>query len=1033
MKRKLMLFITCLFIGLGFATAQKRVTGVVISSEDNEPVVGASVLVKGTTLGTITDMDGKFVLANVPNASKTLVVSYIGMKTQELTISPTMKIVLESDSKQMDEVVVVGYGVQRKKDLTSSISKVGGKDISELTAGSFDTQLAGRAAGVQVSTPSATLGTVPVYQVRGVSSMTSGTQPLVVVDGMPVVSGDMSETGTTGVAYNSMADINPNDIESIEILKDGAATAIYGSRAANGVVLITTKKGTQGKTKLTYDGSLSWSSATKRYDLLNADQFKTVQDMLYGTWGDSSPAVNDGTDTDWQDYVMRTAFQHSHTLAASGGNDKSQYYFSLGYSNQEGIVRANSMERYNVKATLDHKVNKWLKVGFNVQASRNSINGQLNSENSLSGAMYAAIQMLPNVSPYDSSNPTGYNITGKALGKGSNTEEINNSLPNIIWVLDNNKYKNTNTRVLAGGYGEITFLPGLTFRTQANVDYSMVEGFTYWNPDSGDGYSYKGVIDDSHAKYNSWNWQNILNFNHTFNGVHNVSATAVQEYNYTGYDYTQGEVEGLSDKFFSDHIISNTYSQQFVYGNKTYYGIASYLLRGNYNYNNKYYLGASVRRDGLSRLSKDCRWGTFWGTSLAWRISREKFWKENFLVNDLRFRASYAKVGNSELGSNFPYLGTYASGIYGDQSSIGWSNMGNSNLKWESTGTYDIGFDGGMFGNRLTFEAAYWQKDSKDLVMQVTTAASIGIPSNSYYANNGKVRNSGFEFTVGGDIARSKDFTWHADVNFSTQHNEVKELNNHADVLADNYTIIREGESFRSLYGFEYCGVNKANGYPIWKKGDGSFVQLDLLGSYDYAVYDSSNPTDVSKSASLDPNSDRKILGSVLPTWFGGITNTFRYKDWDATIFLRYSGGNKIMNATTQETLLNLNFCNQGTEILNCWKSATDTGDGQMPIVGHGDGAALFNTDYTDSHFVEKGDYLKLAQLAIGYTLPKSLVSKLDMTNIRFYVQAQNLFTITGYSGLDPESRSSNTKRMGVDYNSMPQQRTFTFGASITF
>lgn len=617
MKRKLMLLVTCLFIGLGFATAQRRVTGVVISSEDNEPVVGASVLVKGTNTGTITDLDGKFVLPNVPNSAKNLVISYIGMKSQEVTITSTMKIVLVSDSKQMDEIVVVGYGVQRKKDLTSSISKVGGKDLAELTASSFDTQLAGRAAGVQVSTPSATLGTVPVYQIRGVSSMTSSTQPLIVVDGMPVVSGDMSETGTTGVAYNSMSDINPNDIESIEILKDGAATAIYGSRAANGVVLITTKKGAKGKTKFTYDGSLSWSSATKRYDLLNADQFKEVEDMLYGNWGETSPAVNDGTDTDWQDYVMRTAFQHSHNIAASGGTDKSQYYFSLGYTNQEGIIRANSMERYNIKATLDQNVNKWLKVGFNVQASRNTICGQLNSENSLSGAMYAAMQMLPNVSVYDSSNSTGYNITGKALGKGSNLDEIDNSLPNIVWVLDNNKYKNTNTRILAGGYAEATLLPGLTFKSQANVDYSMVEGFTYWDPDSGDGYSYGGLIDDSHAKYNSWNWQNILNFNRTFNGVHNLSATAVQEYNYTGYDYTDSEVEGLSDKFFSSHIISNTYEQQFIYGNKTSYGMASYMLRGNYNYNSKYYLGASIRRDGLSRLSKDNRWGTFWGASMA--------------------------------------------------------------------------------------------------------------------------------------------------------------------------------------------------------------------------------------------------------------------------------------------------------------------------------------------------------------------------------------------------------------------------------
>lgn len=1034
MRKKLMLLMACLLVEIGMAMAQMKVTGVVLSSEDNEPVVGASVLVRGTTIGTITDINGKFDLANVPETAKTLMVSYIGMKTQEVAIKNVpLKIILQSDTRQIDEVVVVGYGMQRKKDLTSSISKVGGSDLAELATGSFDTQLAGRAAGVQVSTPSANLGAVPVYQIRGVSSMTSSTQPLIVIDGMPVVSGDMSETGS-GATYNSMSDINPNDIESVEILKDGAATAIYGSRAANGVVLITTKRGSKGKVKFSYDGTFSWASATKRYDLCNAAQFKEIQDLLYGNWGEESPAINDGTDTDWQDYVLRTAFQHSHNVSASGGTDKSQYYFSLGYSNQQGIVISNSMERFNIKGVLDQEVNKWLKVGFNVQASRNTINGQLNSENSLSGAIYAACQMLPNVSVYDPNNSTGYNTTGKALGKGSNRDEIDNSIPNVMWVLENNVYRNSNTRVLGGGYAEVKLLDGLTFRTQANVDYSMVEGYTYWNPDSGDGYSYGGLIDNSHAKYNNWNWQNVLNFYRTFNNVHNVSATAVQEYNYSSYEYTESEVEGLSDKFFSDHIISNTYEQQFVYGSKNFYGMASYLLRANYNYDNKYYIGASIRRDGLSRLSADNRWGTFWGASAAWRISREGFWKENFLVNDLRIRGSYAVVGNSDLGSNyFPYLGTYGSKAYGDQKGIAWNNMGNSNLKWESTGTFDIGIDGALLNNRITFEAAYWQKDSKDLVMQITTASSMGIPYNYYYDNNGKVRNSGLEFSINAEVIHNKDFSWHIDANFSTQKNTVKELNNHTDVLSDDYTIIREGESYRSLYGYEYYGVNAANGNPIWVKGDGSLVQLDTFGSYDYVVYDPSNPSDVSQASSLDPNSDRKILGSVLPKWFGGITNTFKYKNWDATVFLRYSGGNKIMNATRQNTLMNTNFCNQGTEILNCWKSTSDPGDGMTPKVGYGDASALFNQGYTDSHFVEKGDYLKLAQLAIGYTVPKSLTSKLDLTNVRFFVQAQNLLTITGYKGLDPESRSSNTDRIGVDWNSMPQQRSFTLGASITF
>ena len=482
MKRLTNLFLCMSAASVAVVTAQTtKVTGTVVSADDDSPVIGASVVVAGTTTGTVTDYNGAFTL-DVPSGAKTLIISYIGMESVQVPVKPIVSVVMKSDAQDLDEVVVVGYGTQRKKDVTSAISKVGGKDLGELQVGSFDTQLAGRAAGVQVSTGDASLGSVPKYQIRGVASMTSSTQPLIVVDGMPVVSGDMTETSSEGSSYNAMSDINPNDIESVEILKDGAATAIYGSRAANGVILITTKRGSQGKMKLTYDGSISWSIATKRYDLLNAAEFKEIQDILYGNWGDESPAVNDGTDTDWQDWVLRTAFQHSHTLSASGGTEKTQYYFSVGYTNQEGIIRSNSMERYNIKANLDQKVNKWLKVGMNTQTTRNTIYGQANGTNSLSGAMFAATRMLPNVSVMDPNNPTGYNISAKSLGKGANKDEITNSVPNIVWVLDNNVYKNSNTRVMAGSYGEITILPELIFKTQAGVDYSMVKGDLYWNP-----------------------------------------------------------------------------------------------------------------------------------------------------------------------------------------------------------------------------------------------------------------------------------------------------------------------------------------------------------------------------------------------------------------------------------------------------------------------------------------------------------------------------------------------------------------------
>jgi outer membrane receptor protein involved in Fe transport len=349
-------------------------------------------------------------------------------------------------------------------------------------------------------------------------------------------------------------------------------------------------------------------------------------------------------------------------------------------------------------------------------------------------------------------------------------------------------------------------------------------------------------------------------------------------------------------------------------------------------------------------------------------------------------------------------------------------------LKWESTETFDIGLDGTLFDGRLSFEFAYFQKNTKDLVLEVPTAPTIGIPGNSYYNNVGKVQNSGWEFTIGATPVSGRDFRWQTDFNFSLMKNKVKQLVDGADIIG-KYVITREGESFQSIYGFDYYGVNKENGNPVWRKTDGSLVQFDTFGEYDYAVYDPANPGDVSKPSSLSASDDRKILGSSLPKWYGGFNNTLTYKDFDLNIFIRFSGGNKIMDATRQSSLLNMDFSNNGKEILGRWQSKENPGDGKTPKIGYGDSDPLFNTSFADSHFVQNGDYLKLSNLTLGYTLPRHLLSRLDMTKMRFYIQGQNLLTITGYDGLDPESST----RRGADWDGMPQQRIFTIGANITF
>ena len=1025
-------------------TAQTtRVTGSVTSAEDNEPVIGASVVVKGTTTGTITAFDGSFSL-DVPANAGTLIISYIGMKSREVPVAARVNVVLETDAQTIDEVVVVGYGTQKKKDVTSSIAKVGGEDISNLAAPSFESQLAGRAAGVQVTTESGMVGAAPKFQIRGFSTISSGSQPLIIIDGIPMTSGEKQQLYGR---YNPLGDVNPNDIQSIEILKDGAATAVYGSRAANGVVLITTKKGSKGNVKVTYDGFIGSSQAAKLHDLLNAEEFVTIANEKFENWGEEGPAVLDpkGVDTNWNDHIFRSALQQNHSVAASGGTDRSQYYASIGYTNMEGIIRSSSQERYTVNANVTQTANKWLQIGANIQAARSTLHGAMNGENSLGSVGFAGTRMLPNVNPFNTDDPTGYNIDAenrKALGRGPNKSYIDNGIQNIVWALDNNLNLTRSTRVIGGGFAEITFLEGLTLRTQGGMDYTLLNDFLRWDSESGDGYGYGGLLEEYNTIYYNWNWQNVLNFTRTFGGVHNVSATAVQEYTHTDYEYVWAEALQLSDKFFSEHIISDTFGEKGVGGYKSSNGLASYLLRGNYNYDSKYYLSASARRDGLSKLPVDTRWGTFVGGSLAWRLSRESFWAESSIgswFNDLRLRASMATIGNSDLGSDFPYLGTYSAKDFGTQKGIGWSNMGNDRLKWESTQTYDLGVDGTLFDGRLSFELAYFRKNTRDLVMEVPTPPTLGIPGNSYYDNIGKIQNSGLEFSLSATPVASKDFTWQTDFNLTFVKNKVIELLDGQDILESgtvSYVITREGESFKSLYGFDYYGGNKENGNPIWRKADGSLVQFDTFGSYDYKVYDPTNPADVSQDSSLSTTEDRKILGSSSPTWYGGFNNTFTYKGFDLTVFFRFSGGNKIMNATRQKSLLNMDFANNGKEILGRWQSKENPGDGQTPRIGYGDDDPLFNASFADSHFVEDGSFLKLSNIALGYTLPRQITSKLDVSKIRFYLQAQNLLTITGYSGLDPETFTHNAadnNHRGVDWDGMPQQRIFTVGANVTF
>lgn len=1028
MKKLLFSFALILFC-VSITLAQRVITGTVVD-EKGEPLIGAAVLVKGTSTGTVSDINGGYSV-NVPADGKVLVFSYTGYNSLEMEIGASNVIDAKLEAGvSLDEVVVVGYGAQAKRDVTGSISKVKGETLSDLASPSFVQQLAGRAAGVQVQNTSGILGSAPQIRVRGVNSISSGTQPLIVVDGVPAISGNVG--GFTPA--NALGDINPSDIESFEILKDGAATAVYGSRAANGVILITTKRGKAGKPKFNYDAFVGQAQAIELFDLLEAADFVTINNEKYTNAGSAPVAAGTDVNTDWQDAVFRNGTQQSHTFSVTGGTDMMNYFLSFGFSDQTGIAIGNSLKRYSFRANLEQKVNSWLKSGFTSGITRQENEGPLTGSNNLSGNTFAVIRMLPNVAVFDENDPTGYNIDDanpRSLGRGTNNDVISNGIPNIRFVLDNDRRLATSWRLLGNAFLEATLAEGLTLRTQFGVDGSLVDDYQFQDPRHGDGFSAVGRVSQAFTPFLRWNWQNVLNYQNSF-GKNNLGITLVQEFQKERNTFYQATVTTLSDRFFQENIVSGTFTNQTVAGGIGENGLSSYLGRINYNYDNKYYISALIRRDVLSSLAPDNRVGYFPGFSFAYRISQEGFWDGlRDVISDLRLRGSYAVTGNTSIG-NYPYVGSFGSALYGVQNGIAYSNFGNDKLRWEEQAKLDFGLDIGLLNNRFNLSVAYWIQDNKDVILQAPTAPSLGIPGNFINQNIGQVKGKGIEVTLDGQVVNSGGFRWNASVNLSTQDNEVLALVNNQDITS-NFNIIRVGESLRAIYGFDYEGVNPANGNPIYKKADGTLIQGNIQ-TQTYFVYDPANPTELATPASLSAATDRRVLGSALPTWFGGFDNNFSYKGFDLNIFLRFSGGNMIMNRTAVE-LYNQGFNNNGAGIMGRWQSVENPGDGQTPRVWLNRDNFINNPDFASTRWVEKGDFLRLANVSLGYTLPKATIQKAGIESLRIFVQGQNLLTFTEYSGLDPETSTnfSTNAGFGEDFNGNPQQRVISAGINLGF
>ncbi|MDB5004916.1 MAG: TonB-dependent receptor [Mucilaginibacter sp.] len=1050
MKQNLLILLFC-FSTLTSAFAQNRiVTGRVTASDNGQPIAGVTVIVKGTNTGAQTNADGRYSIQAATGSS--LVFSYIGFITQTVAAKGTVNVTLSPATNALNEIVVVGYGTQLKKDVTGSLSSIKGAEFTDRAIPSFDKDLAGKATGVQVTNPSGILGQPTQIRIRGTNSINNGASPLFVVDGIPV---PVNNTGDVGgfTASNPLADINPNDIESFEILKDGAATAIYGSRAANGVILINTKKGKSGVTTFNYDAYYATAKVSKKYDLLNANQFIEVANERLVNAGNPAQAFQtpDGNggfvNTNWLDYIFKRASQQNHSISASGGNDKGKYFFSLGYSDQKGVVISNALKRYTFRANLDQKVNKFISVGINAGVTYQDNTGPTVSGNAISGDIYGGIRMLPNVTIFNPADPTGYNISAdrKSLGLGANLTPISDNTPNQVFILEKNKNRSQTYRLLGNAFMQLNLAPGLTFKTVFGIDDQFIDDFQFRDPRHGDGFAANGLLQQAYTPSTSWDWQNILNYTKTIADDHHLDVTLVNEYQKTRLSFFLATGSNLSDVFFNQNITTNTFVTPTASGGLTYRSIDSYVGRINYNYKNRYYISGSLRSDELSNLPASTRKGYFPGGAVAYRISEEPFFSEIkalSFISDLRIRGSYANVGNVDIGS-FPYLGTYGAAAYAGQSGIGYNQTGNPQLKWERQSKYDGGLDIGLFGGRASIVAAYYLQDSKDLILAAPTPPSLGIPSNTINRNIGAVRNSGIELALSGDVLRTKDVRWTSTLNFSTQHNKVLALVDGQDsfftIGSGTYNVRRVGEPLNALFGYQYSGVNPANGNPLYTKSNGQVIQGNVSTSA-YFNYDPANPTALTTAATL-ASTDRKVLGNILPTYYGGFNNTVTYKNLDLNVFLRFSGGNKIYNRARVDEL-NQNFVNNGTEILGRWQSVAVPGDGVTPKQYFGNSTFINLDTQASTRFVEDGSYVRLDNVTLGYTLPADIVSKLKISRLRLYISGQNLFVITKYRGLDPETsttgtvntvNSPNIAATGVDYNGNPQQRTFTFGLNLGF
>lgn len=1045
MKQKLLCYFLLGFMLIGSAYAQeRRVSGRVTSADSGAPLQGATVSIFGTGVSTQTDGNGAYSI-NVPSSARTMVFSYLGFvaQTVEIGSSNTINVVLETDATDIGEVVVTGYGVQRRSEITGSSARVTGAVIADRPIQSFSQGLSGQAAGVNITVPNGLLNNPPVIRVRGLSSLSLSSFPLVVVDGIPIGTGDVSGTAATN---NPLSDINPNDIETIDILKDAASAAIYGSRAAAGVLLITTKRGKAGDARVSYDAWVGVNEAVRLPEVLNAQQYMDVKNaaaanaralnpnaIVADPFQPSYDANGNLVDMDWQSLVYRQALSHNHNLTVSGGSEKTVYYFSAGLTNQDGFLEANSFARKSGRFNIDHKVNDWLKLLGNINYT-NNVNRAPNS-GSYSGGAFAtsglgriAVAQIPNIPAYNADG--SYHVLNSAIGRGANG--VPSQFPNPMVLINEDKNISETNRLFANLGAQLSLMKGLTFRTSYTWDMRLTEDQVFWNPINGDGWSYNGRASNRNVRAENWNWINTLQYNTTLNGKHNVNVALSTDAQTTRSEAWGAAKEDLIDPFFNQ--FQGTYNINVASGS----GISevaylAYIAMASYNYDNRYFLSANFRRDGNSGLAQGNQWGNFGGASVGWTISEEGFFKESSIaqtVSTMRLKGSWGRVGNGAVGAYNEYS-TYGSGIYGNAPLWAFNNSGNKELKWETSQQTNIGVDLGLLNDRISLEANWYRKNIDNMILAVPQAPSKGIPGNSILANVGSMYNQGWDFSVNAAIINNDNFKWSSNLNLGLVKNEVVKLVEDQPLIAytsglEMTSITTEGYPAASLYVVKTAGVNPENGRRIFINADGEQVQYLHLGGANAWTY-------LDGRQASSPSAAQAILGGTMPTWYGGFNNTFQYGNFDAGLNFTFSGGNYIYNGS-RAGMLDQRIWNNTVEVLNAWKNPGDQTN--IPRTVYGDNVSNGSSFAIDAN-VEKGDFLRLQAATLGYKLTPQLFgsSSTSWNSIRVYVSSNNLFLWTKYTGVDPEISTNGNSNLasGVERNSIPQGRSITFGVNVNF